>query len=180
MNRRRLDFEAMRDALLAVVRPARPRPWRPVASQTSDRPERDPRGRSTAHLDRLNLPGVYRTFDFPDPDATSPQRDQTTVPPQALFLMNHPFVAECAKNLRPPAGRGALDGPGRKLNRVYRDPVRPAAERPGAGPRRRGLAADPAGGVAAARPRPAHDQRIPVVDCTDRGAFIRVTTLSPP
>ena len=48
-------------------------------------------------IDRLNLPGLYRTFDFPDPNATSPRRDFTTVAPQALFLMNHPFVIESAR-----------------------------------------------------------------------------------
>jgi hypothetical protein len=72
-----------------------------------------------AHLDRLNVPGVYRTFDYPSPDATSPRRDQTTVPPQALFLMNHPFVAECAKALvRRPDVAGIAD-PVQKLDRVY-------------------------------------------------------------
>ena len=45
-----------------------------------------------AFIDRLGLPGLYRTFDFPDPNTTSPRRDQTTVPPQSLFMMNHPFV----------------------------------------------------------------------------------------
>ena len=48
-------------------------------------------------IDRLNLPGLYRTFDFPDPNATSPRRDQTTVAPQALFLMNHPFAIDSAR-----------------------------------------------------------------------------------
>jgi hypothetical protein len=52
-----------------------------------------------AYLDRLNVPGLYRTFDFPSPDATSPQRDLTTVPQQALFLMNNPFTIECAKRI---------------------------------------------------------------------------------
>ena len=52
-------------------------------------------------IDRLNLPGVYRTFDFPDPTTTSPRRDQTTVAPQALFLMNHPFVIDAARAVCP-------------------------------------------------------------------------------
>ena len=50
-------------------------------------------------IDRLNLPGLYRTFDFPDPTTTSPRRDQTTVAPQALFLMNHPFVIAAASGI---------------------------------------------------------------------------------
>jgi hypothetical protein len=72
-----------------------------------------------AHLDRLNVPGIYRTFDFPSPDATSARRQQTTVPPQALFLMNHPFVAECARNLLRRPDLVSLTEPARKLDRVY-------------------------------------------------------------
>ena len=56
-------------------------------------------------IDRLNLPGLYRTFDFPDPNATSPRRDQTTVAPQALFLMNHPFVIAAAGDPDPAGDR---------------------------------------------------------------------------
>lgn len=50
-------------------------------------------------VDRLNLPGLFRTFDFPDPSTTSPRRDQTTVAPQALFLMNHPFMIEISRSI---------------------------------------------------------------------------------
>src|SRR3954469_10466764 len=83
-----------------------------------------------AHLDRLNVPGVYRTFDFPSPDATSAKRDQTTVPPQALFLMKHPLGAECAKTLAARPDVAALTEPGRKLERVYAILfARPPAER---------------------------------------------------
>ena len=45
------------------------------------------------------MPSLLRTFDFPSPEATSAQRFSTTVAPQALFLMNHPFVVECARRL---------------------------------------------------------------------------------
>jgi hypothetical protein len=116
-SRRRLGFEPMRDALLA-------------ASGKLDRAIGGPsvqnflapnatRRTLYAHLDRLNVPGVYRTFDFPSPDSTSARRDQTTVPPQALFLMNHPFVAECAKNLVGRPEVASLTDPARKLDRIY-------------------------------------------------------------
>jgi hypothetical protein len=39
---------------------------------------------------------LLTTFDFPNPIATSPQRESTTVPPQALYLMNSPFAADAA------------------------------------------------------------------------------------
>ena len=47
-------------------------------------------------IDRQDLPSLYRTFDFPDPNASSPRRDSTTVAPQALYLMNNPFVLAAA------------------------------------------------------------------------------------
>jgi hypothetical protein len=43
-------------------------------------------------IDRQFLPPTFRLFDFANPDLHSPQRSETTVPQQALFLMNHPFV----------------------------------------------------------------------------------------
>ena len=97
MNRRRLDFEAMRDALLAVSgRLDRTFGGPPVKNLLT------PQGtRRTvyAYMDRLNLPGLFRTFDVPAPDTTSPQRDTTTVAPQALFFMNNPFLVECSRSL---------------------------------------------------------------------------------
>jgi cytochrome c553 len=92
MNRRRLDFEALRDALLAVsgkLNGAIGGPPSPGAADNSA-----DRRTVYCYIDRLNLPGLYRTFDFADPNATSPRRDQTTVAPQALFLMNHSFVLD--------------------------------------------------------------------------------------
>lgn len=50
-------------------------------------------------IDRQNLPGVMRTFDFAAPDASSAQRHQTTVPQQSLFLMNSPFMKEQVRRL---------------------------------------------------------------------------------
>jgi hypothetical protein len=118
MNRRRLDFEAMRDALLAVAgRLDQSIGGPPFASPT------DPATRRRtlyAHIDRLNLPGLYRTFDFPDPNATSPKRDQTTVPPQALFLMNHPFVRAAAEAMLGRPDVASLADPDAKVDRLFR------------------------------------------------------------
>jgi hypothetical protein len=52
-----------------------------------------------AFIDRQNLPGVFRTFDFASPDTHAPRRFETNVPQQALFLMNSPFVMEQADHL---------------------------------------------------------------------------------
>jgi hypothetical protein len=118
MNRRRLDFEATRDALLAVAGSLDDRtggiPMKEFTNQTSTR-------RTVyALIDRLNVPGLMRTFDFPSPDATSPQRATTTVAPQALFLMNNPFVLEQARRIvQKPELAGEKDL-AQKIDRLYR------------------------------------------------------------
>jgi mono/diheme cytochrome c family protein len=95
MNRARLDFETTRDALLAVSG----RMDRQVGGPPQKEIVASAATRRTLYgfIDRLNVPGLYRTFDFPDPNATSPRREQTTIAPQALFLLNHPFVIECSR-----------------------------------------------------------------------------------
>ena len=96
-NRRRLDFEATRDAFLAVSGGLDPTlGGRSVVLTTAPFT-----GRRTVYglVDRQSLDGLYRTFDFASPDATSPQRYVTTVPQQALFLMNSSFVVERSRRL---------------------------------------------------------------------------------
>ena len=50
-----------------------------------------------AYVDRQNLPGTFRSFDFASPEQHTAQRFVTTVPQQALYLMNNPFVLEQAR-----------------------------------------------------------------------------------
>jgi hypothetical protein len=50
-------------------------------------------------VDRQTLPGLFRAFDFASPDASAERRPFTTVPQQALFGMNAPFMMEQAKAL---------------------------------------------------------------------------------
>ena len=118
MNRRRLDFEATRDALLAVAG----RLDRKVGGPSVQKISAPSATRRTlyGHLDRLNLPGLYRTFDFPDPNSTSPRRDATTVAPQALFLMNHPFVIEMARATIRRGDIAAQWERGARVDRLYR------------------------------------------------------------
>jgi hypothetical protein len=95
MNRRRLEFEPLRDALLAVAGRLDGTAGGPPVEMTAA----DARRRSVyGFIDRQNLPGLLRTFDFASPDASTPQRHTTTVPQQALFLMNSAFVIEQAKS----------------------------------------------------------------------------------
>ena len=92
INPQRLDFEAMRDSLLAVSGKLDAA----LGGRAVDITDRTVRAARTVYgfIDRQNLPGIFRTFDFASPDATSPQRFVTTVPQQALFMMNSPFVCE--------------------------------------------------------------------------------------
>ena len=97
MNSQRLDLEALRDSLLFVAGNLDTK----LGGRAVDITTQPFSHRRTVYgfIDRQNLPGVFRTFDFASPDSTSPQRFQTTVPQQALFLMNSPFVAEQAKGV---------------------------------------------------------------------------------
>jgi hypothetical protein len=96
-NRQRLDFEAMRDSILAASGALDPTVGGPATPITE--PPFSSRRTVYGFIDRQNLDGLYRTFDFAVPDATSPRRFVTTVPQQALFLMNSPFLHEQARRL---------------------------------------------------------------------------------
>lgn len=117
MNRRRLDFETTRDALLAAAGQLDPTLGGPSVRDNLSASGR--RRTIYTYLDRLNVPGLLRTFDFPSPDASSPQRPLTTVAPQALFLMNHPFVATCARNLANRSEVHSAKDPDDKLRQLY-------------------------------------------------------------
>jgi len=118
MNRRRLDFEELRDALLAVSGELDPTLGGRAVNLTT-RPF-NPRRSVYGLIDRLNLPSVYRVFDFPSPDAHSPRRVTTTTAPQALFLMNSPFVQERAQRLAARPEVGAQAQPADRVRNLYR------------------------------------------------------------
>jgi hypothetical protein len=115
MNRRRLDFEAMRDTILAVAgnldrasggRPVdltpasvlrNPRGGIAGSDTSPNKPRFSTRRSIYGVVDRQNLPSLFRTFDFADPDTATVQRTETTVPQQALFFLNSMFVQEEAR-----------------------------------------------------------------------------------
>ena len=96
-SRQRLEWEAMHDALLAAAGNLDETiGGRPVKLFTEPYPKR----RAVyAYIDRQNLPGTLRTFDFASPDLMNPQRSTTSVPQQALYMMNSPFVIAQAEAL---------------------------------------------------------------------------------
>lgn len=96
-NRQRLDLEGLRDSLLAVSGQLDTTLGGPSVELTTA--PYSTRRTLYGYLDRQNLQGMYRTFDFASTDTSSAQRFQTTVPQQALFMMNSGFVQEQARHL---------------------------------------------------------------------------------
>jgi len=94
-NRQRLDYETMRDAMLQASADLDLgiTGGRPVAY---DAKEADARRSVFLLVNRYDQPTVPAMFDFANPDSHSPMRYVTTVPQQALFLMNSPFMSQRA------------------------------------------------------------------------------------
>jgi Protein of unknown function (DUF1553) len=109
--RRRLEAEAIRDAVLAVS--GQLDVARPAGSQVGQLGTMElaaganvkaimetSRHRSVyLPLVRGNVPEMLRLFDQADPNLIVPQRDVTGTPPQALYLMNSTFMLENAEQL---------------------------------------------------------------------------------
>src|SRR5690606_25695080 len=107
--RRRLDFESMRDSMLAIAGRLDPAlEGRAVKLFEENSPRRTIYG----FVNRNDLPGVWRSFDFPSPDASIAERPETTVPQQALFAMNSPFAIGQAKSLAARSEGAAPSDPG--------------------------------------------------------------------
>ena len=95
-NRQRLGFEPMRDAMLSWAgRLDLTHGGQPFAL---GRQPSVPRRTIYGKIDRQKLYGPLRYFDVASPDASAAARPQTTVPQQALFLINSPFMAEQARH----------------------------------------------------------------------------------
>ncbi len=105
--RRRLDFEAMRDTLLATSGRLHQRlGGRPVEVAASA----DASVRTVyALVDRQSLPGLFRAFDFASPDQSVERRPRTMVPQQTLFALNSPLMLTQAQALAERSERLASD-----------------------------------------------------------------------
>ncbi len=119
-NRQRLDLEALRDSVLW----ASGRLDLTMGGPSVPIVDADYKPRRTVYgfVERQNLPGLFRTFDFASPDATSPQRFRTTVPQQALFMLNSPFLLDGARGLahRPELAKLPESDPTAKIKIAYR------------------------------------------------------------
>ncbi|WP_197905111.1 DUF1553 domain-containing protein [Gemmata obscuriglobus] len=100
-NRRRLEAEAIRDTVLAVsgqLDPARGGQTFP-SSLAADYAFKSNSLRRSVYLPQFRnaFPEMLEAFDAADPSTVTGQRNTGTVAPQALFMMNHPFVLEQSK-----------------------------------------------------------------------------------
>ena len=116
-NIRRLEFEPIRDSLLAIGgtldKTMFGRPVMPEKQADSTR--------RTVYLyiDRQSPADVLVNFDFANPDMTNGKRHQTTVPQQALFFMNSPLVVEAAKSLVSRSDFSALSSDEERIKFLY-------------------------------------------------------------
>ena len=103
MNRRRLEVEPIRDAILAVsgqldrtvggsLSPTNSAPMGPASSNNVQLNSR----RRSLYLPviRNDTPDMFQVFDFADPHMLSGKRHTTSAATQALFMMNSPFIQE--------------------------------------------------------------------------------------
>ena len=95
MPRRRLEFEPLRDRILVAAGRLDKRVGGRSVMIHKDATRRG----LYAYVDREDPPGLFASFDVPSPDASQAKRTKTTVPQQALYLMNSPFVIDQAKSL---------------------------------------------------------------------------------
>ncbi len=115
--KRRLDFEAMRDSLLHVSGNLD----RTMGGVQEDIANPESNRRTVySYFDRTDPPGIFRTFDHPSPNATSPGRFETVVPQQALFLMNSGFAIRQARSFAERVATEAGDDAEARIRRSYR------------------------------------------------------------
>ena len=127
-RRRRIELEELRDSLLDSTGELDTRVCGRSVPIVGDNASN--RRAVYAYIDRQNLEGLFRTFDFANPNTSIPARFVTTVPQQALYLMNSPFVLERSRSLADDPEIQSIDSVEHRINaiyqRIYRRPADPA------------------------------------------------------
>jgi hypothetical protein len=102
VNRKRLEAEAIRDAMLSVsgkLSDERGGAMFPATIAADYGFKHTATCRSVyVPVFRNALPEMFDAFDFADPSTVTGRRNASTVAPQALFMMNNPFAVEQAKH----------------------------------------------------------------------------------
>ena len=112
-NRRRLEFESLRDAMLWTTGTLDRRLGGPATTEISS-------SRRSVYLfiNRNRMSNTMSVFDLPTPDLSSPGRTSTISASQALFLMNSDFTMNVAEAL---ANRTAANSDDReRITSLYR------------------------------------------------------------
>ncbi len=101
-NRRRLDGECIRDTMLLVSGKLNLErggaTLKPGTASDYNYKHTDTRRSVYEPMLRNALPEVLEAFDLADPSMVTGRRNVSTVAPQALLMMNHPFAIEQAKS----------------------------------------------------------------------------------
>lgn len=112
-NRRRLDFEQMRDSLLSISGELDVTMFgRPTVITD----EANVRRTVYSFVERQNIPAMVQTFDFANADTSTPRRSMTTVPQQALFALNSVFMLNRANAM---AARVTATEPAAVVSQLY-------------------------------------------------------------
>jgi cytochrome c553 len=123
MNRNRLDAESLRDAMLAAAGALDlamgGRTFSANLSSDYRFAYNEPRRSVYAPVFRNSLPEIFEVFDFANPSMVTGRRNVSTVAPQALFLMNHPFVREQAQRTAERLLAENVDGERSRINRAF-------------------------------------------------------------
>jgi cytochrome c553 len=121
MNPHRLGPEEFRDAMMAASGDLDLTPGgKPVEAF---RPPYAKRRALYGRIDRQFVPAELRVFDFANPDLHIPKRNETTVPQQALYFLNHPFVLDRSRALAAVAGTSAGDD-AERVRALFRNALR--------------------------------------------------------
>jgi hypothetical protein len=94
---RRLDFEPLRDSLLYIAGELDLKVGGQPVNILSE--PYSMRRSVYGYIDRRELPEMMNYFDFANPSMSTGKRHETTVPQQALFMMNSPLVVDVARKL---------------------------------------------------------------------------------
>lgn len=115
-NRRRLDVEALRDAMLFVAGKLDSEAGGPpIMLNEADNHRRTVYG----YVSRRRLDNVLGLFDFPNPNNTSPRRVPTNTPMQGLFFLNSDFTLNQAAALSERAAQEAGKAADARIERMY-------------------------------------------------------------
>ena len=95
MNRRRLDIEQYRDAVLAVSGDLQSEGGPSLEVDAEDHHKRT----LYSKVSRRELNKTLMLFDYPDANVHAARRSSSTTPTQKLFVMNSPFIIAQARSL---------------------------------------------------------------------------------